>query len=127
MPPRLTIAFKSLSQLGFEPLVLNALYKFGLWTGHYKRTGKSTIKNMQPAFTFQYLFPFPPGNELQQTLGKEGKATLLKEADEIVAGKSGFLAASRFLCSSPSMSLSNIGRNMKLASPQLLANLYSTL
>ncbi len=37
MPPCFASALKFLFQLGLEPLALNALYKIGLWTGHYKR------------------------------------------------------------------------------------------
>ena len=87
MPSRLSITFKALIQLGFEPLALNALYKFGLWTGHYKRIERSGVENGQPVTTFHSLFSFPPRKELLQILGKEGKAALLKEADEIIAGR----------------------------------------
>jgi hypothetical protein len=37
---KLSIAFKALTQLGFQPVALNALYRFGLVTGHYRRVEK---------------------------------------------------------------------------------------
>ncbi len=86
MPSQLTISFKALSQLGFEPLALNALYKFGLWTGHYKRIEGTKAEKLQSSPTLTPLFSLPSRKELLQILGKEGKAVLLKEADEIVAG-----------------------------------------
>ncbi len=87
MPSRLTITLKALSQLGLQPLALNALYRFGLWTGHYKRVEESALKNLRLAATIQNLFSLPPREELLQTLDKEGKVALLREADEIVAGE----------------------------------------
>lgn len=87
MPSRLTTTIKALLQLGFEPLALNALYKFGLWTGHYKRAEKRGLEKSLKFSTFQHLFSFPSKKELLQTIGKGGKATLLEEAEEIVSGK----------------------------------------
>ncbi len=87
MPTRLTITLKALFQLGFEPLAMNALYKFGLFSGHYKRIERSGLMNGHPGSTPRPLFPFPPQKELLRTLGKNGKASLLKEADVIVNGK----------------------------------------
>jgi hypothetical protein len=87
MPSHLSIIFKALTQLGFEPLAFNALYRFGLWTGHYKRIERSSLKHGQPTPSLHPLFVFPPRQVLLQTLGKDGKAALLKEANEIVAGR----------------------------------------
>jgi len=74
---------KALFQLGLEPLALNSLYKFGLWTGHYKRVGESELKNSPPVHTFQPLFSLPSREQLLQTLGADGKTALIGEADEI--------------------------------------------
>jgi Heparinase II/III-like protein/Heparinase II/III N-terminus len=87
MPSRLTITLKALSQLGLEPLALNALYRFGLWTGHYKRVEESTLRNLRPAATIQNLFSLPAREKLLQTVDTEGRVSLLREADEIVAGE----------------------------------------
>jgi hypothetical protein len=89
MKSKFLIGIKFLFQLGLRPLVLYALYKFGLLTGHYKRltpifdNRDSNIKlpNIVP------LFSLPSRDQLSQILGEEGKSTLLKEADEIVNGK----------------------------------------
>jgi hypothetical protein len=82
-----SIALKSLFQLGFEPLALNVLYKFGLWTGHYKRVGKRETENGQSASAFSSLFTLPTRKDILQTIGKDGEVTLLQDADEIVDGK----------------------------------------
>ncbi len=84
---RLTVALKSLFQLGPEPLALNALYKFGLLTGHYRRTENRGIENREQFTTLHSLFSPPSRKDIQQVLGKDGKTALLKEADEIVGGK----------------------------------------
>ncbi len=87
MLSRSSIVFKSLSQLGPEPLLLNALYRFGLWTGHYKRTEAKALDLKREAPALHSLFSFPLREDLLQTLGRDGKAELLTEADEIVKGK----------------------------------------
>jgi len=83
---KLFVGLKYLFQFGARPLAWYALYKFGLLTGHYKRVTppNSPIPN-QP--TTNLLFPLPTRDQLSQTLGDEGKATLIKEADEIVNGQ----------------------------------------
>jgi hypothetical protein len=83
------IAIKYLRQFGLRPLALYAFYKLGLITGHYRRLtpifdhrdSNIELSNIVP------LFPLPSRDQLAQTLGEDGKATLLKEADEIVNGK----------------------------------------
>ncbi len=82
---RLTIAFKAVNQLGVQPVALNALYRFGLVTGHYRRVTRD-----QPSVKsgcLKAVLPLPDPEELLAVLGKDGKAALLAEADEIVAGK----------------------------------------
>jgi len=87
MPSRSFVVVKSLLQLGSEPLLLNALYRFGLWTGHYGRAEKSGLESGGPVSIIHSLFSFPLPEDLLRTLGKDGKVELLKEADEIVKGK----------------------------------------
>ena len=85
---RISIALKALTQLGLEPLALNALYKSELWTGHYRRTldgGPKTIDHLLS--TVHGLFSLPDRGQLLQTLDDDGKSALIKEADEIVGGK----------------------------------------
>src|SRR5574341_134549 len=87
---RLLITLKSLLQLGLEPLALNALYKFGLWTGHYRRVidrRPQTMNHGPSSIVYRPLFSLPSRDQLLQTLGAEGKTALLREADEIVEGK----------------------------------------
>jgi len=85
MISRMLTALKFLRQFGLRPLALFALYKFGLWTGHYKRNERRNIKEEIPLSSF--LFSLPSREQIQALLGEDGKAILLKEADEIVSGK----------------------------------------
>jgi Heparinase II/III N-terminus/Heparinase II/III-like protein len=77
--------YKALVQLGFQPVGLNALYRFGLASGHYRRMEKREQRTEKSAL--RPLFTFPKAEELLAVVGKDGKAALLSEADEIVAGK----------------------------------------
>ena len=82
---RLLIALKALRQLGLQQVGLYALYKFGLITGHYRRIEKREKRVDNSAL--HHLFSFPAREELLSVLGRDGKAALLAEADEIAAGK----------------------------------------
>jgi hypothetical protein len=86
MTSRLPIAIKALFQLGLEPLALYALYKFGLWTGHYERMERRGLEGREKLSTLYPPFSLPPREELVKTLGEERKAGLLKEANEVIAG-----------------------------------------
>ena len=79
------IAFKALSQLGVQPVLLNALYRLGVMSGHYRR-----VENREQGVAHDVLLPifvFPKPGDLLAVLGDDGKAALLAEAGEIVAGK----------------------------------------
>jgi hypothetical protein len=82
---RLTIALKTVRQLGLQPVALNALYRFGLVTGHYRRMEKRGQR--VESSVLRPLFTFPLPEELLIVLGQDGKAALLAEADEIIIGK----------------------------------------
>ena len=92
MTSRFFTALKFLSQFGLRPLALFALYKFGLLTGHYKRMESRRTETSQ--LSSAQLFTLPSREQLFQILGKDGKAVLLKEADEILAGKARIFAES---------------------------------
>lgn len=85
MISRIFTALKFLRQFGLRPLALFALYKFGLFTGHYKRVTPPNFNSLSP--DSQLLFNLPNREQLAEALGESGKAILLKEADEIVSGK----------------------------------------
>jgi len=91
MPPSLWNAYKALVQLGFQPVMLNALYRLGLTSGHYRRTTDRDLKleaELGPTLdSLQPLFTFPSSEALLAVLGNSGKAALLAEADQVVAGK----------------------------------------
>ncbi len=81
----LPLALKALRQLGPRQVGLYALYKVGLATGHYRRV---TSRQLSVASgQLKAVLPVPGRDELLTVLGKEGKAALLAEADEIAAGK----------------------------------------
>ena len=83
-PNRLVITYKVMEQLGVMPVLLNALYRFGLLTGHYRRvTGKPPTWRTGP---LKAVLPIPKRNELEQLLGGEGQKNLLAEANEICGG-----------------------------------------
>jgi hypothetical protein len=84
---RLLIALKAVSQLGIEQVGLYALYKIGLLTGHYRRVTSAASNSKWEGTIAHSLFTFPARDELLAALGKDGKAALLAEADEIVDGK----------------------------------------
>ena len=88
MNSKLIIGLKYLFQFGPRPLAWYALYKFGLLTGHYKRIDRrpQTVDHRSSSIV-HHLFSLPSREQLAQTLGDEGKAILLKEADEIVNGQ----------------------------------------
>lgn len=82
MPAKTLTVLKYMLQFGLRPLFLYGLYKLGLKAGYYKRV----IPNF-PIPDSHALFSLPSRDQLAQTLGAEGKAKLLNEANEIVNGK----------------------------------------
>ncbi len=88
MKSRFFTGIKYLHQFGIRPLMLYALYKVGLLTGHYKRL-TPIINNRDSNVKLSHvapLFSLPNREQLIQILGEEGKAILLKEAEEVVNG-----------------------------------------
>src|SRR5258706_15772593 len=85
MKNRILIAFKALRQLGFTPLALNALYRFGLASGYYRRAIRPPAP--VPGLQLRPLLPLPARDEVLAVLGAQGLRALLAEADEIAAGK----------------------------------------
>ena len=90
--PSFGTSLKALFQLGIEPLALNTLYKLELRTGYYRKTkfkprfSKPELSNIEST-NIAALFHLPSRQQLIQTLGVDGQAALVKEADEIADGK----------------------------------------
>jgi hypothetical protein len=82
---RLIIAIKALRHLGFTQVALNALYRFGLKTGHYKRVEKQRVE--KSGLLTNHLFSFPSREQILQAIGADGLQSLRAEAGEIVAGR----------------------------------------
>lgn len=82
---RLLIAMKALTELGVQPVALNAIYRIGLASGYYRRIEKrlkfGENNRLMP------LFSLPGREELESVLGKTGTTALLIEAEEITRGK----------------------------------------
>jgi len=79
------IAWKALTQLGPGPVALNALYRLGLATGHYRRLTARPAPESPAAL--KPLLPLPEREAVARCLGPDGRAALLAEADEITAGR----------------------------------------
>lgn len=87
---RLSTTLKALFQLGFTQTALYAVYKFGLWSGHYQRVTplqSDSLEDKLPSYKYKPLFDLPTPADLLNVLGEGGKKDLLKQADEIVAGQ----------------------------------------
>ena len=84
------ILFKALNQLGPGPLALNALYRLGVRSGHYRRLEDRALKYIESQKLpgrMQPLVKLPDRKDLLQVLGEDGKASLLAEAEEIMEGR----------------------------------------
>ena len=78
---RLLIAYKALTELGIQPVTLNALYRLGLASGHYRRREKREERREQreEISSLRPLFSFPRREDLLVVIGKDGKTALLAE------------------------------------------------
>jgi hypothetical protein len=74
-----------LRQLGIQAVLLNALYRLGLASGHYRRIEKREQRAENSLL--RPLFDLPKPGDLLAMLDEAGKAVLLAEADEILRGK----------------------------------------
>ncbi|MEI6289833.1 MAG: hypothetical protein WCP19_05320, partial [Chloroflexota bacterium] len=63
---------------------MNAIYRLGLISGHYRRSIRvpSNINDL----AFKSIFPFPTKEQLRITLGPAGVDALINEAYEIADG-----------------------------------------
>ena len=85
---RLSTAFKALYQLGFSQTALYAFYKFGLFSGYYRRVTRTGDPNDKASsISFHSLFEIPSPDSLLAILGESGKSQLLNQADEIMGGR----------------------------------------
>jgi len=88
---RFIIAVKALRQLGINQVALNALYRIGLATGHYRRA----IQPSKPVdgLRLRPIMPLPGREKMLGTLGEGGLDVLLSAADEIANGRFRFFGA----------------------------------
>ena len=83
----ISVALRALIQLGPEPLALHAVYQLGLRTGHYRRVESGETRRSQRFSTLKPLLALPTREQLASILGEDGQAALLKQGDEIAAGR----------------------------------------
>jgi hypothetical protein len=88
-PSRIMIALKAVQQLGLQPVALNALYRFGLWSGHYARLTPPEPIDFEAKTSPIPLNPvidLPDPTALRAVLGDRAEA-LIAEADQVVLGQ----------------------------------------
>lgn len=78
-------ALAALRELGFKPLAWLALYRFGLWTGHYRRS-TPLDPTPPPACSLKPPLPLPDPVVLSSIIGDQ-RAELFHEADDITQGQ----------------------------------------
>ncbi len=86
---RFLAAIKAVGQLGLPSVAQFALYRLGLVTGHYRRLtqkASSEVPGIREPGPCRPLFNLPPPEMMGAMLGGEGKAQLIREADEIAEG-----------------------------------------
>jgi hypothetical protein len=87
---RLIILLKAIRELGIQQVGLNALYRLGLASGHYRRlTSPGRLQRGLPTSVTELcpLFTLPAQEEVRAVIGEQGRRKLQQEADEILAGK----------------------------------------
>jgi hypothetical protein len=84
---RASLYFKLFTQLGVQPLLLYALYRLGIRTGHYRRLDSRMRADAARAGPLSAIFPLPTRDELISSLSREARAVIRREADAVVRGK----------------------------------------
>jgi hypothetical protein len=93
MSPSLVNTYKALVELGPRSVALNALYRFGLVSGHYRRVLDQALKKEDREWGLGNrrqgvsLFHIPQAEEALAVIGDAGKTQALQHADEIVKGQ----------------------------------------
>lgn len=88
--PNWALALQALNELGLRPVVYYALYHEGLRSGYFRRALRAPRLFDTLAvevFTFQPILKLPDSSELAYVMGAAAQASLLAQADEIVAGQ----------------------------------------
>ncbi|MDD5367654.1 MAG: alginate lyase family protein [Anaerolineaceae bacterium] len=88
-PSRIVVALKAIHQLGLQPVALNVLYRFGLWSGHYARLTPPEPIDFEANtnnFRLQPVIELPHPAALRAVLSARVEA-LISEADEVVRGQ----------------------------------------
>jgi len=87
---RFSLALKAIRELGPVKLGLYATYQLGLRTGFFylaTRDERRWTRVEPPALVISPILDLPDRNELKAVLGRQGHEQLLRQADEIVAGR----------------------------------------
>lgn len=87
---QLSIGWKASGELGFQRLVLYALYQLGIKFGWFRcrlQPDRKTKTSQKPVSLLQPVISVPPAGELASLLEQEGLADLHAEAEELVRGQ----------------------------------------
>lgn len=84
---RFLVALKAAYQLGPQQVGLNLLYRIGLASGYFNRTGRMAFSS-SPKTNLQMkkILPIPTKMEILRALGENGRQALIEEAEEILQG-----------------------------------------
>jgi hypothetical protein len=83
--PRLTL--KLITQLGIQSPFLYALYRLGVCTGHYRRLDSRMRADADRAGAFRPIFDLPNGDTVLESLSRDARGSLRREADAVIKGK----------------------------------------
>ena len=85
MSPSLQQRFQTIRTLGLAQTAWYALYRFGLRTGHYRRSSPS--RREVALWVIQPLWPLPDPAALLALLDRAAQTALRREAEEILRGQ----------------------------------------
>ena len=87
---RLQLSRKALFELGLKQTGLYGLYRLGLRSGYFRwRTSSAELVagHSSDAYALKPVLGLPERQELKQILGEDGAVELVRQADEICAGR----------------------------------------
>ncbi|HET6846727.1 MAG TPA: heparinase II/III family protein [Anaerolineales bacterium] len=84
---RVLLLFKLVSQLGIRPLLLYAVYRLGILTGHYRRLDARMRADAGSAGAFHPVFALPERSALVLGLDRLARTAISREADAVIHGK----------------------------------------
>jgi hypothetical protein len=84
---RTSLFLKLLTQLGVKPLLLFALYRLGLHSGHYRRLDARMQSDAARAGPLRQILPLPAHDALLAGLNRQARAIIRRDADSVVRSR----------------------------------------